>query len=118
DFHAYLLLRNDGQAKLLHADRASKSVQQAQVEERRVVPWYDAQSPAHGPRQLAVLEQVNPTRGGLRVHDRPGDPLASQVTRTIADLRRRKDSDELDVLRQCMRATDAGHAWARANVKA
>ena len=36
---------------------------------------------------------------------------------TIAQLRRQKDADEIDVLRRCMRATEAGHAWARANVK-
>ena len=32
-------------------------------------------------------------------------------------MRRRKDPDEIDLLRRCMRATDAGHAWARANIK-
>lgn len=117
DFHAYLLVRRDGYGKLLRADRASKSVQQAHADETRVVSWYDGQSPAHGPRQLAILEQVNPVRDGLRVHDRPGDPLAAQVTTTIAQMRRQKDPDELDVLRQCMRATDAGHAWARANIR-
>jgi Xaa-Pro aminopeptidase len=31
-------------------------------------------------------------------------------------MRRCKDADELTVLRGCMRATEAGHAWARANV--
>ncbi len=117
NFRAYLLLRKDGHGKLLYADRAPKSAQEAHADEVRVVPWYDGQSPAHGPRQLAVLEQVNPTRDGLRVHDRPGDPLAAQVIGTIARMRRQKDADELDVLRACMRATDAGHAWARANIR-
>jgi Xaa-Pro dipeptidase len=117
DFHAYLLVRNDGHGKLLHADRAAKSVHAAHADEKRVVTWYDGQSPASGPRQLAVLEQVNPARGGLRVHDRPGDPLAAQVTRAIAQMRRQKDPDEIDVLRSCMRATDAGHAWARAHIR-
>jgi Xaa-Pro aminopeptidase len=118
DMHPFLLVRKDGHAKLLYADRSPKSVQQAHAEERRSVPWYDSQSPAHGPRQLALLEQVNPVREGLRAHDRPGDPMASQVVRTIAEMRRAKDPDEIDVLRACMRATDAGHAWARANVRA
>jgi Xaa-Pro dipeptidase len=117
DFHAYLLVRKDGYGKLLYADRAPKSVQQAHADEKRAVLWYDSQSPARGPRQLAILEQVNPVRDGLRVHDRPGDPLAAQVTGTIAQMRRQKDADEIDVLRQCMRATDAGHAWARANIR-
>ena len=117
NFHAYLLVRKDGHGKLLLADRAPKSVQLAHADEKRVITWYDGQSPAQGPRQLAVLEQVNPSRSGLRVHDRPGDPLAAQVTSTIAQMRRQKDPDEIDLLRACMRATDAGHAWALANIR-
>ena len=57
-------------------------------------------------------------RGGLRVHDRPGDPMASQIVNTVAEMRRQKDPDEIDALKSCMRATDAGHAWAHAHVKA
>src|SRR5207244_7015147 len=60
---------------------------------------------------------VNPDGAGLRFHDRVGDRYASVVINTVAEMRRRKDPDEIEVLRQCMRATEAGHAWARANVK-
>ena len=116
-FRGYLLLRNDGHAKLLRDSRLPKSADQACVDEIRVVKWYDGQSPAHVPRQLAVLSEVNPAHGGLRIHDRPGDPLAASVVATISKMRRQKDPDELAVLRQCMRATEAGHAWARANVR-
>ncbi len=116
-FRGYLLLRNDGRAKLLHDNRLPKSVELAHVEERRVVPWYDGQSPGRGPRQLALLEGVNPEGRGLRVHDRPGDPFAATLIQTQADMRRQKDPDELDLLRRCMRATEAGHAWAREHVK-
>jgi len=116
-FGGALLLREDGHAKLIHDNRLPKSVEQARVEERRVVTWYDGQSPAHGPRRLALLEAVNPRGGGLRIHDRIGDPYAATLIRTLADMRRRKDPDEVDLLRQCMRATEAGHAWARANVR-
>lgn len=116
-FGGYLLLRQDGQAKLLHDDRLPKSVEQACVEERVVVPWYSGQAPARGPRQLALLQTVNPSHGGLRIHDRPGDPYAATVIRTIAEMRRQKDADEVELLRHCMRATEAGHAWARASVK-
>ncbi|HEY7308758.1 MAG TPA: Xaa-Pro peptidase family protein [Gemmataceae bacterium] len=116
-FGGYLLLRQDGQAKLLHDDRLPKSAAQAHVEERSVVPWYDGQSPARGPRQLALLQTVNPSLGGLRIHDRPGDPYAATVIRTVAEMRRQKDADEVELLRRCMRATEAGHAWARANVR-
>jgi Xaa-Pro aminopeptidase len=116
-FRGYLLLRKDGHAKLIHDNRLPKSVEEAHVEERRVVPWYDGQSPGRGPRQLAVLESVNPEGAGVRVHDRAGDPLAQTVVQTIARMRRQKDPDEIALLKRCMRATDAGHAWARANIK-
>ena len=85
---------------------------------RRAIPWYDGQTPGNGPRQLAVLSEVNPTRGlASRIHDPPRDPLAAQLIITIADMRRQKDPDEVAMLKTCMRATEAGHAWARANVK-
>jgi Xaa-Pro aminopeptidase len=113
----YLVLRADGHAKLLHDDRCPPSVAQSHVDERKVIPWYDGQSPGKGPRQLAVLGSVNPAHGGLRVHDRPGDPLAAAITGTLAALRRQKDPDEIALLRKCMAATDAGHAWARTNVQ-
>lgn len=113
----YLILRRDGHAKLLHDNRLPKSVEETHVEERRVIPWYDGQSPGRGPRQMALLESVNPSGHGLRIHDRPGDPYAETLIRTLAGLRRRKDSDEIELLRHCMRATEAGHAWARANIR-
>jgi Xaa-Pro aminopeptidase len=116
-FRGYLLLRKDGHAKLLHDNRLPKSVEAAHVEERRVVKWYDGQTPGQGPRQLAVLSTVNPTHGGLRIHDRVGDPLATAVITTLAEMRRQKDPDEVELLRRCMRITEAGHAWARANIK-
>ena len=75
-FGGNLLVRKDGHAKLLHDNRLPKSVEEAHVDETRTVMWYDGQSPGKGPRQLALLEAVNPTRGGLRIHDRPGDPYA------------------------------------------
>ncbi|HWG42624.1 MAG TPA: Xaa-Pro peptidase family protein [Gemmataceae bacterium] len=116
-FGGYLLLRQDGHAKLLHDDRLPKSVSDAHVEERSIVPWYTGQTPGRGPRQLALLQTVNPSHEGLRIHDRPGDPYAATVIRTVAELRRQKDPDEVETLRQCMRVTEAGHAWARANAR-
>src|SRR5205085_8371196 len=41
---------------------------------------------------------------------------AATLIQTVAAMRRRKNSDELAVLRHCMRVTEAGHARARANV--
>jgi Xaa-Pro aminopeptidase len=116
-FGGVLLLRKDGHATLIHDNRLPKTVEQAHVDDRKVVNWYDSQSPAHGPRQLAALDRVNPGGKGLRIHDRVGDPYASFVINTIASMRRRKDPDEIALMRDCMKATDAGHAWARANIK-
>ncbi len=116
-FGGVLLLRRDGRAKLLHDDRLPVSVADAHVEERVVVPWYDSQSPGRGPRQLALLGEVNPAHAGLRVHDRPGDPSAAAVVRAAAALRRQKDPDEIALLKRCMRAGEVGHAWARAEVR-
>lgn len=116
-FGGLLLLRKDGHAKLLHDNRLPKSVEQAHVEERRAIVWYEGQAPGHGPRQLALLGEVNPTRDGVRVHDRPGDKYAATLVTTLAALRRQKDPDEVALLRRIMRVTEAGHAWARRHVK-
>src|SRR5262249_24959535 len=100
-FGGYLLLRNDGEARLIHDNRLPKSVEQAHVEERGVVPWYDGRPPGRGPRQLVLVEAVNPSHAGLRIHDRPGDPYAATVIHALAEMRRRKDPDEVAVLRRC-----------------
>src|SRR5476651_1429885 len=59
-FPGYLMIRKDGHAKLLRDDRAPQSAKLAHAEEHRVIPWYDGKSLADGPRQLAVLAEVNP----------------------------------------------------------
>ncbi len=70
-----------------------------------------------GARELALLQAVNPAQTGVRIHDRPGDPYAATLIQTLAQMRRQKNPDEIALLRRCMRATEAGHAWARQNVK-
>src|SRR5438876_11984668 len=55
-FGGYLLVRRDGQAKLLRDNFLPPSAASAHVEDTAVIPWYDAQSPARGPRQLVLLE--------------------------------------------------------------
>src|SRR6185369_3363038 len=93
-FPGYLLLRKDGHAKLLHDNRLPESVKQAHADETVVIPWYDGKSPSHGPRQLAPLRDVNPTRQGLQIHDRPGASYAATLVNAIARMRRQKDADE------------------------
>lgn len=115
-FGGYLIVRNDGSAKIIHHNLLPASVNEAHAD-KRVVPWYNGQTPGNGPRQLAELEAVNPQGSGLRIHDRPGDPYAHTLITTLAELRRQKDADEIALMRRCMRAGEAGQAWARANVR-
>jgi Xaa-Pro aminopeptidase len=122
-FDGYLLLRKDGHAILLHENRLPHSVDQAHVDERRVLDWYDGQSPGRGSRRLApraaLLQEpsVASQDNRFRVHDHPSDLYAVTLTETLTALRRQKDPDELALLRRCMQATDAGHAWGRANIR-
>jgi Xaa-Pro aminopeptidase len=43
--------------------------------------------------------------------------LAPSLFDIITELRRQKDPDEVELLKTCMRATEAGHGWGRANIK-
>lgn len=117
-FGGYMLLREGGHAKLVHENRLPETVKHAHVDETVIVPWYSGKTAGNGPRQLAALMDVNPTRHGLQIHDRPGSPYAATVTNAIARMRRKKDADEIAVLKKCMTATEAGHAWSRDHVKA
>jgi Xaa-Pro aminopeptidase len=114
-FHGFLLLHRNGHATLIHDNRLTGSGEQAHVDERVVVPWYDGQSPARVSRQIACRCDLG--RLGLPVHDQPCAPQAETITQTLAFMRRKKDPDEVALLRRCMRATEAGHAWARANIQ-
>jgi Xaa-Pro dipeptidase len=116
DFGGLLLLRPDGHAKLFHDNRMPGSAKQAHVDETVVIPWYDGQTPGRGPRPL-ILQDAVKTHGG-HIHDSLASPQAQRIFETLADLRRVKDVDEIAVLKKCMKATDAGHAWARQNVRA
>jgi Xaa-Pro aminopeptidase len=115
-FTGLLEIRPDGAATLWHDNRLPKSVADSHVDDRKVVTWYDGQSPGKGPRRQALAGEISAT-GEFRIHDRMGDPLASRLTGTLAELRRTKDPDEMTILSRCMRAGEAGFAWSRDNVK-
>lgn len=116
DYGALLAIRPDGHATVYHERRLPASVQLAHVDERVILPWYDGQTPGTGPRRLALLPALQ-SNGG-RIHDSIADDLGPMVIATLADLRRQKDADEIELLRRCMRVGEVGHAWARANVRA
>jgi Xaa-Pro aminopeptidase len=115
DFGGILELKPDGRATLYHDNRLPKTVIRAHADEQFAVPWYTGQEPGQGPRRMILHPAVE--GGGDRVHDALSDPLAPRIHDILAEMRRRKDPDEVAVLRECMRVTEAGHAWARANIR-
>lgn len=115
DFGGLLVLRPDGHATLFHDNKLPKSVEQAHVDERQPLTWYTGQEPETASRRMALREPLQANGG--RIHDCICDPLAPQVYAITAEMRRRKDPDEVALLKTCMKACDAGHAWGRANIK-
>lgn len=115
DFGGLLVVRPDGRASLFHDSRMPKTVELAHADERTAVPWYSGQEPGKEPRRL-VLKPTLDANGG-RIHDCPCDPLSATLWEATTEFRRRKDPDEIELLKTCMRATDAGHAWGRASIK-
>ena len=102
DFGGTLLIRPDGHTTLRYDSRSPKSVDAAFADEREITKWYDGQSPGRGSRRL-----IQPT----------APEESARIQETVDELRRSKDPDELALLHRCMRVTEAGHAWARANVQ-
>ncbi len=117
DFGGLLLIRPDGHATVFHDHRVPKSVDAAFADERIPIKWYDGKSAAFRARRMILHDVVNHAGTGGRVHDSLTDPLAPDLWRTITALRRAKDPDEVEALRACMRVTEVGHAWARANIR-
>lgn len=113
DSGAALVLRRDGSTKLIHDGRLPATVKAAHVDEVVAVKWYDGQSPGHGPRQIAWLDQLPSPPADL-----PGSPTVRMITIALADQRRAKDPDEVAVLKDCCRAGEAGQAWAFDHVRA
>jgi hypothetical protein len=115
DFGGVLEIRPGGHATLYHDNRLPKTVEAAHVDRRYPASWYSGQEPGFGPRRV-ILCPVVQWNGG-RVHDSLSDLMCPRVHQIVSEMRRVKDSDEIDTLRACMRATDAGHAWARVNIR-
>src|SRR5262245_3753338 len=115
DFGGFLVLQPDGHATLFHDSKLPQTVEQAYVDERNPVTWYTGLDPGRGPRRM-LLRSALEAAGG-RIHDSLADPLAPRIFDIVSETRRRKDPDEIVLLKKCMRATEAGHAWGRANIK-
>jgi Xaa-Pro dipeptidase len=117
DFGGFLKIAPDGRTTLYHDHRAPKSLDGAFADERVPVKWYDGKSPGQGPRRLILRDVVELAGTGGRVHDSLTDPDAVRLHTVVAELRRRKDPDEIALLKACMAATNAGHEWALAVVE-
>lgn len=116
DYGGILHISPDGKSALHYDHRIPKpSAQQAHADEKKAIDWYDGKHSGRGPRRTILLDAIGP---GGRIHDDLSDPLAKDLFAIIADLRRSKDPDEVEVFRQSCRIAEAGQAWALRNVVA
>ncbi len=116
-FGAILQLNEDGTGIITHHDRLPEELDGIVCEgcglTRVVAPWYDG---VHAPVWIRGLSMI-PVGFPGRIHDLANDPNASGLFATIETLRRRKYPDELALIRRAISAQEAGHDWARKNIR-
>jgi Xaa-Pro dipeptidase len=115
DYGPVLVIQPDGSTKLIFDSRAPASLEKAFVGERIKTKWYDGQSAGKGARRTIFRKELEAY--GRLIHDDILAPDAVRLHEIVSQLRRRKDADEIAQLKECMRVTEVGHAWAKANVK-
>src|SRR6266545_3908314 len=113
DFGGLLVIRPDASATVYHDNKLPKVSPGFADEE--IITWYTGQEAETSHRRTALLAAVKANGG--HIHDSLADGLAPKVHNIIAEMRRHKDPDEVALLKTCMKACDAGHAWGRANIK-
>ena len=132
---ALLLLERDGKATLLGDNFALKSSMcEAFVDAEVVEKWYDHQHSVTNRDHIlfrAVSQIASKLKGRIGAVESEwlpvgaldaigdGDIRLSNISlgTELRTLRRSKEPDEIALLEECMRATDVGQAWARANIK-
>jgi Xaa-Pro aminopeptidase len=130
DAGAVLLIDGDGRTKLVADSMVKVFTDQAHVDEVIAPPWYDGQHTAPHREALlvkTVLEQLkrgSPKRVGIEESQVPAGILAGLggaevviIDAVIHHMKRMKDADELELLRQSMRAGEAGMVAGLRNVK-
>lgn len=108
---AALVIHKDGSAELYHDNRTPDSLAAAHVDRHVKIGWYDMIHTPPLPRQLALSKLPHPPM------DLPGQPQWAQIVKVIADMRRRKDPDEIATIQECCRVAESGHDWALYNVQ-
>jgi Xaa-Pro aminopeptidase len=122
-----LLVRRDGWAMLVIDNLAARRVDNLWVDQLEIVPWYNHADSA-GDRRLAVIEHFlshfpgsPPARIAIESRAVPCELLhglraKSPETSFVAldecllVMRRKKLLDEMELIRKCIRAGEAGHA--------
>ncbi len=133
---ALLLLERDGKATLLGDNFSLKSsMSEAFVHAEVVEKWYDHQHSVTNRDHVlfrAVSQIASKLKGRIGAVEAEWLPVAAldaigdgdvrlsniSLGTELRTLRRRKEPDEIALLEECMRATDVGQAWARANIRA
>ena len=132
---ALLLLERDGKATLLGDNFSLKSsICEAFVDAEVVEKWYDHQHSVTNRDHVlfrAVSQIASKLKGRVGAVESEWLPVAAldaigdgdvrlsniSLGTELRTLRRSKEPDEIALLEECMRATDVGQAWARANIK-
>jgi Xaa-Pro aminopeptidase len=132
---AVLIFGRDGQSILVADNLVRGYADRAHVDRRLAPAWYDGEhtAGARGPRlvekALAAISELPGGHFGLEsartpagvleglLSSRPGCRI-TPVDRAIHEMKRRKDADELALLRRSIAAIEAGFAAARQDVRA
>jgi Xaa-Pro dipeptidase len=117
DYGAVLKIDTDGTTTLFHDHRVPKSSELAFADNKVVTKWYDGIASTNVPRRLASVQVMQQHGLGTEFSDNPLTADGQRIIEAVSRLRRCKQPDEIEQLRHCVRITEAGHAWARANVK-
>ncbi|MEZ6139908.1 MAG: Xaa-Pro peptidase family protein [Zavarzinella sp.] len=116
DFGGVLILRSNGENILISDTRLPAPTKQCHVDQHISLSWYDGQSPGKGPRRTFLTKEVQ--KYAPRIDDGLLAPNAGLLYDTITQMRRQKDSDEITLLKKCMKLGEIGHAWALQHVQA
>jgi Xaa-Pro aminopeptidase len=122
-----LVVRQDGSSMLVTDNLAARRIDNLWVDRAEIVPWYNhLDSP--GDRRLAVIDHLMQSLPGpvpktiavesravpyellARLKERSPETMFVSMDDRLLAMRRQKYPDELDLIRRCVRAGEAGHA--------